>query len=365
VRNLKDHPEETKYHSMRFSNVHFQERMGRLEGGMEAMAAIGYDRVPECDLLKYTPSSDMTADERAQELTTFHMIISERLDEAEKQIALLPVRITNTHVYKTIRGCGWHGFIGRRHDMEDDEIVVDPFNGSQNSTFFGLYDGHGGRDTVDFVVKALHCNMERYLQLDPKQDMREAFRVAYRETDSQVRRQNLLQSGTTSVTAVITQDEKSGKRVLHTANAGDSRAILCRNGKGIRLTIDHKPTLDEERKRINAADGFVANGRVNGMLAVSRALGDHLLKPNEVVSPDPFYAETPLLEAGDSHLILACDGVWDVMTDQQACEFVEEQSAQQTDTNINQRMQNIAKALVEYAYNLHSMDNITVMVIKL
>jgi protein phosphatase 1G len=85
------------------------------------------------------------------------------------------------------------------------------------------------------------------------------------------------------VSCVLTVDN-AGKKMLHTANAGDSRAILCRGGKGIRLTVDHKPTLPEETKRIKAAGGVVTpNKRVNGTLAVSRALGDHFLKAGSQV----------------------------------------------------------------------------------
>jgi serine/threonine protein phosphatase PrpC len=125
------------------------------------------------------------------------------------------------------------------------------------------------------------------------------------------------------VSCVITVDN-NGKRMLHTANAGDSRAILCRGGKGIRLTVDHKPTLPEETKRIKAAGGVVTpNKRVNGTLAVSRALGDHFLKAGsqvptvddrfiiqdvDIVTAVP-HTDHIELTSEDTHLILACDGV--------------------------------------------------------
>lgn len=140
-----------------------------------------------------------------------------------------------------------------------------------------MYDGHGGRATVDFVVKALHMNLEHHLRRKPNEALSEAFKQSYLATDGQLRRQNILRSGTTSVTCVIRRD--ADKRMLFTANVGDSRAILIRNGKAIRLTVDHKASLPEEAKRITDAGGFIGrNKRVNGVLAISRALGDHMLK---------------------------------------------------------------------------------------
>jgi protein phosphatase PTC1 len=98
--------------------------------------------------------------------------------------------------------------------------------------------------------------------------------------------------------------------MLFTANVGDSRAVLCRAGKALRLTIDHKASLPEEAKRITEAGGFIGrNKRVNGVLAISRALGDHMLKENDVVSAEPYVCDTELTNE-DTFVLLACDGVW-------------------------------------------------------
>lgn len=96
------------------------------------------------------------------------------------------------------------------------------------------------------------------------------------------------------------------RRVLYCANAGDARAVLCRAGKAVRLTYDHKGTDKQEAKRIMDAGGFVMSGRVNGVLAVTRALGDSAMK--EFVVGAPYTTETDLSEE-DEFMILACDGV--------------------------------------------------------
>jgi protein phosphatase PTC1 len=94
--------------------------------------------------------------------------------------------------------------------------------------------------------------------------------------------------------------------VLYSANAGDARGVLCRAGKAVRLTYDHKGSDKQEAKRITDAGGFVMSGRVNGVLAVTRSLGDSSMK--EFVVGSPYTTETELCEE-DELLILACDGV--------------------------------------------------------
>ena len=106
----------------------------------------------------------------------------------------------------------------------------------------------------------------------------------------------------------ITVPPSDTRRVLYSANAGDARGVLCRAGKAVRLTYDHKGSDKQEAKRITDAGGFVMSGRVNGVLAVTRALGDSSMK--EFVVGAPYTTETELREE-DEFLILACDGVRD------------------------------------------------------
>lgn len=98
----------------------------------------------------------------------------------------------------------------------------------------------------------------------------------------------------------------NSRRVLYSANAGDARGVLCRAGKAVRLTYDHKGSDKQEAKRITDAGGFVMSGRVNGVLAVTRSLGDSSMK--EFVVGAPYTTETELCDE-DEFLILACDGV--------------------------------------------------------
>ncbi|PWZ03402.1 protein phosphatase 2C [Testicularia cyperi] len=147
------------------------------------------------------------------------------------------------------------------------------------------------------------------------------------------------------------QASSSSRRVLYTANVGDARAVLCRGGTAVRLTYDHKGSDAQEAKRITDAGGFVMNNRVNGVLAVTRSLGDSAMK--EFVVGSPYTTET-VLGDDDSFLIVACDGLWDVTEDQEAIDLVRDE----------QDPQKASQMLLEHAMANFSTDNTSVMVIR-
>ena len=290
TKNLLLYPDEKKYRKIKMTNIHYQERLGHLAGAVDAMNAIGYVPVGEYLRLDEQRIQPQHRDINSAKLKELESYMVEQLNELRSQWGLLPQRLTSNHSYSAVKAASCYSAIGKRHNMEDDEIIVDKFCGDINCGYFGLYDGHGGRATVDFVVKALHMNLEQYIKRKPNDALAEAFKQSYLATDGQLRRQNILRSGTTSVTCVVRKEPDSNKRMLFTANVGDSRAILVRNTEAVRLTIDHKASLPEEAKRIQEAGGFIGrNKRVNGVLAISRALGDHMLKENTaVVSAEPY-----------------------------------------------------------------------------
>ncbi|KAL4433781.1 hypothetical protein ABPG75_000222 [Micractinium tetrahymenae] len=134
-------------------------------------------------------------------------------------------------------------------------------------------------------------------------------------------------AGCTAVCAVVRGGE------LFVANAGDSRCVLSRAGRAVAMTQDHKPMDSEEYARIMKAGGFVADGRVNGSLNLSRALGDLEYKQTKELGPEEQMVTAmpeirrETLQPGDEFLVLACDGIWDVLTNQEAVDFVRERLA--------------------------------------
>ncbi|CAD7963256.1 unnamed protein product [Amoebophrya sp. A120] len=120
------------------------------------------------------------------------------------------------------------------------------------------------------------------------------------------------------------------KNKLIVANAGDSRAVLCRDGVAVALSNDHKPELPEETDRIKKAAGWIENGRVNGNLNLSRAIGDLTYKKNSSLTPEEqaITANPELttweLQDTDEFIIMGCDGIWEIKSNQEVCDFVKQ-----------------------------------------
>ncbi|KAL9071890.1 MAG: hypothetical protein Q9157_005316 [Trypethelium eluteriae] len=148
------------------------------------------------------------------------------------------------------------------------------------------------------------------------------------------------------------RESASRQRVLYTANVGDARIVLCRNGKALRLSYDHKGSDENEGKRIANAGGLILNNRVNGVLAVTRALGDSYMK--DLVTGHPYTTETVIQPDIDEFLILACDGLWDVCSDQEAVDLVRQTVEPQA----------ASKQLVDHALSRFSTDNLSCMIVR-
>ncbi|KAG8916804.1 Protein phosphatase 2C 2 [Tulasnella sp. 417] len=213
---------------------------------------------------------------------------------------------------------------GWRINMEDAHTLLLKLEGGNNA-FFGVYDGHGGSSAAKFsgehVPKRL-ASEEAY----KSEDYKLALKKAFLGTDEDLRSDSNFfrdPSGCTAVVALITTDDK-----IYVANAGDSRSVLGTKGEAKPLSFDHKPQNEGESSRIRAAGGFVEYGRVNGNLALSRAIGDFEFKSNQslepekqIVTSDPEITVHEPTE-DDEFLVIACDGIWDCLTSQQVVDIV-------------------------------------------
>lgn len=259
--------------------------------------------------------------------------------------------------------------------MEDGFVFVDCFGGKKNSAYFAIYDGHGGRQCVDYVTQMLHDNLLQELLKVPN-NVPDAFIRAFNTTDRNMQASGINVSGCTACCCLL-QEEKSS-RAIYTAHLGDARAVICRGGLAVRLTSmsDHKATDPTEAKRVIEAGGTIFNERVNGMLAISRAFGDHQLKapalPNDVVSNVPDITSTELTDQ-DMFVIVACDGLWDVVEDQESVNLVLEgirelmallpNTGQDNLTHRRSMAEVLARMLVEEALARGTSDNVTCLMI--
>ncbi|XXG89974.1 hypothetical protein AAC387_Pa12g1848 [Persea americana] len=166
--------------------------------------------------------------------------------------------------------------------------------------------------------------------------------------------------GSTAVVAVV------GIENVVVANCGDSRAVLSRGGVAVPLSYDHKPDRPDEMERVEAAGGNVINWdgcRVLGVLATSRSIGDHYLKPYVISKPEVVVMERTHL---DEFLILASDGLWDVVSNEMACNVVRRCLAGRSLKRLSKGSAAEAAAmLAELAMGRGSKDNISVVVIDL
>lgn len=251
-----------------------------------------------------------------------------------------------------------------RPSMEDVHTYVENFVERLDWGYFAIFDGHAGKDAAKWCGQHLHTLIGDTLMKDDHRDVREVLNESFVKADEEIVHNVKGSSGCTAAVAIIRwelpeENDTSRlslnqhKRMLYTANVGDSRIVLFRSGKAIRLTYDHKASDKLEIKRIEENGGIIMKNRVNGMLAVTRSLGDQFFK--ELVIGNPYTTSVELDLSTDNFLIIACDGLWDVMSDQRACELIQGIE----DASV------AAKALVDHAMEKHTTDNITVMVIKL
>mmetsp|Transcript_30706 Transcript_30706/g.22361 ORF Transcript_30706/g.22361 Transcript_30706/m.22361 type:complete len:139 (-) Transcript_30706:281-697(-) len=124
----------------------------------------------------------------------------------------------------------------------------------------------------------------------------------------------LLDADVCGSTACVALIRKEGAHsVLYVANVGDTRAILSKSGKAERMSVDHKPDNIDENNRIKQANGVIVGDRVGGVLAVTRAFGDHALKKDGlIVLPS---VTKYILKPFDKYLVIASDGIWDELSD--------------------------------------------------
>ncbi|PJF17039.1 hypothetical protein PSACC_03149 [Paramicrosporidium saccamoebae] len=225
------------------------------------------------------------------------------------------------------------------------------FGEVKDQGFFAVFDGHGGKSAAAWCGEHFP---ELLLKNLPGGIVPEVLDQTFAEADSFLNAAHGIFSGCTAIVALYRHEQRDGQdvTVLYTGNTGDSRAVLYREGKAIRLSYDHKGSDVIEQQRVKDAGGFILNDRVNGMLAITRALGDAEMK--DYIAGRPYTTETVIDRTKDSILILACDGLWDVCSDQEACDHIKDV----TDT------QKAAEMLVEYAIKNDSYDNLSVLVIR-
>jgi len=253
-----------------------------------------------------------------------------------------------------------------------DDQLREPANAKVLARFMGKVPAGAVQDLEKRLAGMHQRSQKGGLSAGEQQEMQESFLKLQKLKQAEKGDDFVADTvGCTAVCVLVRKEE------VITANAGDSRAVMCRAGKALELSYDHKPTAETERARIEAAGGTVkeeGNGgaRVNGNLNLSRAIGDLEYKkrsdlpPKEQVicsTPDVIVRErTP----EDEFIVLACDGIWDVMSNQDICDFVRPRLEKGMDLKV------VAEEVLEHCCSEDpaktaglGTDNMTVVIVKL
>lgn len=237
-------------------------------------------------------------------------------------------------ITKQGEGCGIRYGVsamqGWRMEMEDAHVCETNFR-LKDYSFFGVFDGHAGPKVSQYCSEHLLESILECLGKDAEVTegkVKKAIHDGFLRLDEELKKEPQWatgedRSGTTAIVAMV-----SPQKIIW-GNCGDSRGLLCKSGKVVFSTQDHKPYNPSERQRIEKAGGTVMMQRVNGSLAVSRALGDFdykrstdLKATEQLVSPEPEITVQDREPSSDEFLLLACDGIFDVMSNEEVVTYV-------------------------------------------
>ncbi|KAK3252677.1 hypothetical protein CYMTET_38040 [Cymbomonas tetramitiformis] len=295
---------------------------------------------------------------------------------------------------------------GLREDMEDYAIVMP--DGVCGHLYGAVFDGHMGKKAADYLTKNLYKAIERAVKKDPafcelrkskKYDastFKEALTRTFQETDEKLLDYLTKDGGTewncgSTATVVMVREDQ-----IVVANVGDSRAVLGRNGKAVDLSSEHRPygrdkTAKEEAARIQKTGAWLRDGRVMGILAVTRAFGDIEFKRNieqllvdgvldgvwtkefakkqnitsAPVVPMPDVMDVATTEQ-DEFVIMASDGLWEVFSSAQAVQYVRRHLANSAKKGVKNGAQAAAEAIIDDAIKRRkTTDNVSVVIVKL
>lgn len=269
---------------------------------------------------------------------------------------------------------------GPIRDTNEDEIdIVFNYDNKDKSlkpfNYFAVYDGHGGSAISKYIKERLsRYFMENKRDYDIRRKSANQYIYSvYEGMQNKIQDSTIRARGCGSTALVVIQHGKNNvHNLLKVINLGDCRAVLCDcNNRAIALTKDHKPMAFDEFRRITNLGGNITQDRgddprINN-LSVSRAFGDLDAKPHVTHLPEIFDYELNVKsgEIADKFLIMACDGVWDVLSCQDAVDFVlfRLSEIRQIETRKGKGTNNIAQMLGKHAISKGSEDNISVIII--
>jgi len=244
------------------------------------------------------------------------------------------------------------------YQNEDEYVTLCPYEGDSSKALFCIFDGHADKNAAvaakKLIPSSLHKEVEEMER--PYREVRKMFEKVYVQVDKEM---SAYEYEGCTCTSVFCWTEKNGDRFIQSANVGDSSAILCRGGKVIALSFDHKlkdNAQEQQRLRELGVEITDNQSRLHG-LAITRTLGDHCLKKGSThlestgLVADPYVSDVISIQSGDI-LLLASDGLWDVMTFEKAAEMI---------CTLSSSSEMVRKLMNQALGNTECRDNVTII----
>jgi protein phosphatase 1L len=226
--------------------------------------------------------------------------------------------------------------------------------------YYGVFDGHGGNEVSLYLQEHMKDVIKKYIieTLNSNKETIDVSKIIYDSFKTIVNEIPYKTSITTGSTAIVMLRYKNKMWI---GNVGDSRGVMNNGLDVIELSKDHKPNEESEYKRITSLGGYVSKAhegdvyRVNGVLAVSRAIGDFALSPYVTWKPE---ITSYNIGEHNHYVFLATDGVWDVLSSKQVIDIINKNI-------INETWKNIGNDIISIARHNGSGDNIACMFVIL
>ena len=238
-----------------------------------------------------------------------------------------------------------------RQYMEDKSKSVINLNNNKNNILFCIFDGHGGNGISSFLQNNFYYEFKEMLENNIGEEPN--FNQVFEILDKRIKKLPFsYNQGSTACIVYITK--KRNKKILYCANIGDTRCLLTNEKYAKRLSHDHKIEENEnERERIIDHGGKINKGRIFGDLILSRAFGDWRYKEFGLISSP--YINKIEINDDDKYIIIASDGVWDVLDDLEVYKL----------SLMSENSKELCSNIIDNSLKRKSKDNLSCFVIKL
>ena len=250
--------------------------------------------------------------------------------------------------------------------MEDKSKSIENFNNDKNQMIFEIFDGHGGDEMSTYLQNNLAQIYKQNLLLY-KGNIILSLKNAFRDADDEMRNQLNIEGLGSTGTLVHVKWESENDLVVYSANVGDSRVSLISPEHIIRLSYDHRTTDEKEKKRILESGVEIIDNRINGTLMLTRIFGNYEYKNNDENEEDendnnkglicePFISKINIdLNIENQFLILASDGIWDTISEEEIQKIIQN----------NYDTQQICSITVKKCIRNEAWDNMSIFAVKL